>query len=238
MPVTGAPGARCIRFRPVTEPRGPQAEESPSGLDRLAKFFTSLAGVITALITLAGAAGGGIALVKEFGGGGANSGDAAVAPGSPPPVSPPPTAAPAPPPPPPPPVQTEPPPPPAPTVASWRREANEICRDNARQLRAIGQPQTPDEYAYFLDQALPVGAETLTRLRGVEAPAARAEDVNEMLDALEAWGDYAEEAVAAYAGGDAAGYQRAAQEASRASATAGRAASDLGAIECARNPFQ
>jgi hypothetical protein len=63
---------------------------SPGPLDRLAKFFTSLTGVITAAVLLAGAIGGAVAYLKGGGGdGGTDTGTSThVSPVPPPPPSP------------------------------------------------------------------------------------------------------------------------------------------------------
>jgi len=75
----------------MSEPQGP----SSSGvLDRLAKFFTSLAGVITAVVLLAGAIGGAIAYLKGGGGNGGTTGTVTTAVSPPPAPEPPPAPAP------------------------------------------------------------------------------------------------------------------------------------------------
>jgi hypothetical protein len=83
----------------MMSPQLPNNSGRPSVLDRLAKFFTSLAGVITAAVLLAGAVGGAVALIRGQDDGGNNG--TTTSPPPPPPVQPPP----------PPPVQPPPPPP-------------------------------------------------------------------------------------------------------------------------------
>lgn len=210
-----------------------RVDETPAGTGaakRLQNFLTSITGVISSLVLLIGAAGTLYATVLNPVGG--------SPPPSPSPTPPPPTAQPPPPPPVPPPA-TPPTAPPGPSLADWRREANELCAESNRQLRAtFGRPpQVYEELVAYYQGALPVVSRVLLDLRALESPPARADDVADFLAALEAQNDNAAEAVAAWQAGNSPLFQRAVGEVERAGATAVDAASELGARECALGPF-
>lgn len=195
---------------------------------RLTDFLTSVTGVITSLVALFGAVG---ALLVAVRGGGDDPADntAALSTESnrttaPPPatgVERPPTTL----------VEGV-------TIQEWRSDANEICRDNARELRAIGQPQTREEQALWFELAVPIGTRTLTRLRALDTPAGQQADVEGMLNALEEWRDFSQEVVSAWYAGDAVHYRRAIASAYNANLNYVNASSGLGAVDCVANPYE
>jgi hypothetical protein len=191
-------------------------------------FWTTLPGVLSgvaAVLTASGALAG-IVLARGDGGGDSPSVAAGVAtsPPTPPPADPPPA-----------PPAT----PPAASLADWRREANSLCANANRELRAtFGRPpQGPEELVQYYQGALPVIARLAIDLRGLDTPADRAEEIAELLDGLEAQNANAQEALAAWQAGNAAAFQRAAAEVGRASSSAAGVAASLGARECALGPF-
>jgi hypothetical protein len=135
--------------------------------------------------------------------------------------------------------EPSPPQPPAATLADWRREANSICAESNRELRAtFGRPpQAYDEYVVYYQGALPVVSRILIDLRGLDTPANRAQDIAEFLDGLEAQNANAQEAIAFWQAGNAPAFQRAVAEVGRASNKAAGVAASLGARECALGPF-
>jgi hypothetical protein len=192
-------------------------------------FWTTLPGVLSgvaAVLTASGALAG-IILARNDEGGDGPSVAAGVA-TSPPPPSPPSN------PPPVPPVS-----PPAASLADWRREANSLCANSNRELRAMfgRPPQGPEELVLYYQGALPVITRLAIDLRGLDTPGDRAEEIAELLDGLEAQNANAQEALAAWQAGNTPAFQRAAAEVGRASNSAAGVAASLGARECALGPF-
>jgi hypothetical protein len=133
-----------------------------------------------------------------------------------------------------------PPPEPAPvTLDEWRREANSLCGESNRVLRAtFGRPpQGYEELVQYYRGALPVVTRAFIDLRGLDAPPDRAEDIAEFLDSFASQNANAEEAILAWQAGNAPAFQRAVAEVGRASNRASTLAASLGARECALGPF-
>lgn len=90
----------------------------------------------------------------------------------------------------------------------------------------------------WLELAVPIGTETLTKVRALDVPAGREPDVEAMHDALEEWRDFSQEAVNAAYAGNTAQYQSVFKAAFDANTEYVESASDLGAVDCVANPYQ
>jgi hypothetical protein len=70
------------------------------------------------------------------------------------------------------------------TAADWRREANAICRDIGRQVRAVPQPTIEGDVLTFTATVSPLWKEEEERLRALRAPAELVDEAEGLADAL------------------------------------------------------
>jgi hypothetical protein len=202
----------------------PQSEGTSSGLaNRLTRFFTSIGGLITSVVTLLAAAA--TLYVTVVG----KSEPDAVGP-TPPSTTVVTTTSPA--------TTTQ--APAVATIAAWRRDANRICADFHRELRAlVGRPPaTAEEFLYFLQQSVNPAQRLRIATAGLDVPPDRADDIAEYKTALDERDASVHEAIGAWQVQDSAAYSRAVSAFQRQDAEAGRLAATLGAGECAIGPFQ
>jgi hypothetical protein len=179
----------------------------------------SVTGVITSLVALLGAAGTLYVTLAGAGGGETNGSSPSITPAS--------AAAPS-------PQASE-----ETTLADWRRAMNQICQDAARQIRATagGSPTSPEEAFVFLQQVLPIASRATVEMAGLDAPPDRAEKFTALVDAFEQRDSFAEEAIFAGQRGDAGAFQRALLDVDRMDTKGSRLAAELGAADCAVDPF-
>ena len=70
------------------------------------------------------------------------------------------------------------------TAAEWRREANAICREIGREVRAVSEPRTVDAILPFTSAVIPLWKRQEDQIRALAAPSELAADAEALVDAL------------------------------------------------------
>ena len=126
----------------------------------------------------------------------------------------------------------------------WAAQANAICLDSLKQVEALGQPTTSDDYLRVTPKANEIGRAAIEELRDLKAPGEIDDDAKAMIDGYE----YAvKQQDVVYLGMKAQrdgteppdpDYYRAGNRAIEAGKAADEIAKRLWASDCARDPWQ
>ena len=122
------------------------------------------------------------------------------------------------------------------TRAEWAAAANEVCSTYGRRITALGTPTTPAGAEAFIRRAIPVAREEVAKLRELETPEDDAAKIDRMLDQVEQGIGALQSVLSARASGDQAAVDAATQRGRQASEASNRAATELGATDCAAQP--
>ena len=126
----------------------------------------------------------------------------------------------------------------------WAAQASAICLETLKQVEALGQPVTSDDYLRVTPKANELSRKAIERLRDLKAPGTIGDDVEAMIDGYE---KVIEEQDVVYAGikGMREGkelerrdFYRAGNRAIEAGKNADVIAKRLRATGCARDPWQ
>jgi hypothetical protein len=126
----------------------------------------------------------------------------------------------------------------------WAAQANAICLETLKQVEALGQPVTSDDYLRVTPKANELSRKAIERLRELKAPGEIDDDAEAMIDGYE----YAVKqqdvvyqamkALRASAEPPDRDYYRAANRGIQAGKDADVIARRLRAADCARDPWQ
>jgi hypothetical protein len=129
--------------------------------------------------------------------------------------------------------------------SEWAARANAICLETLKQVEALGQPVSSDDYLRITPKVQELGRKGIERLRDLDAPRAIADDAERMIEGYE---NVVKEQDVVYAGlkalrqgedppGDR-NFYRAGNRAIEHGKSADEIARRLRARECARDPWQ
>jgi hypothetical protein len=129
--------------------------------------------------------------------------------------------------------------------SEWAARANAICLETLRQVEALGQPVSSDDYLRITPKAQELSRKAIERLRDLNAPGVIADDAERMIEGYE---NVVKEQDVVYTGLKAAregrdlpsgrSFYRAGNRAIEHGKAADEIARRLRARECARDPWQ
>jgi hypothetical protein len=120
------------------------------------------------------------------------------------------------------------------TKADYLVQANALCADMNRQVKALGNANTKDllAYATYVESATGISRTTVASLRALAVPAGDEAPVAAMYTKVDAMIDTGTLLVSALRAGDRAQLQTLLEQLSSAATAAGDAAKDYGETEC------
>ncbi len=118
------------------------------------------------------------------------------------------------------------------TEAEWVEAADAICAEFSAELTALPEPESMEELGTLADQAQPIAAAGVARLRDLRPPEETEDQVNEWLELNDANVELIDKLGAAAQGGDETAVQEVAADAADNETKADALAGELGLTDC------
>jgi hypothetical protein len=121
------------------------------------------------------------------------------------------------------------------TEAEFVRTVNGICEEYDQEIEGLGDPQSADDVADYVESAVPIIRRGVAELRGVRPPEELEQRYDQMVDGVEASIPVIRRLADAARANDAKAAQEAIEEGERIDRNSDRVAEELGLDTCASN---